>query len=186
MLIGGGSAFFHTMMTRTSQLGDELPMVWLLAALMYVFYRDFYEQGMWVEYVGVPYSMLASVSTLWSSNPIFFQIPFFACVIFMALVLIRRVPDDPVEDAIRQLGFTWLSLGSVAWTIERLTCQAIPQVESLHLHCWWHVFIGLGVSMHIQAMLQSSQHRRNLPLKIKFALFGTMPVVMGDVSAKKC
>jgi hypothetical protein len=178
ILIGGGSAVFHCMLTRTSQLGDELPMVWLLAALMYIFYRDFYDKGLWVEYVGIPYSILASVSTIWSSNPLFFQIPFFACVIFMALVLIRRVPDDPVEDVIRQLGWTWLSLGSVTWTLERLTCSQIAQVEELQLHSWWHVFIGLGVSMHIQAMLQSSQHREKASPKVKFALFGTMPVVV--------
>jgi len=178
ILIGAGSTLFHGMMTRTSQLGDELPMVWLLASLVYICYRDFYDQGLWVEYVGVPYSIISSVSTWWSINPLFFQIPFFVCVIIMALVLIRRVPDDPVEDALRQFGWTWLSLGSVAWTVERLTCQVIPQVEVLQLHSWWHVFIGLGVSMHIQAMLQSSQRRLKTPLKVKFALFGTMPVVM--------
>lgn len=177
-IVGVGSVAFHGMMTHASQFCDEVPMIWMMVSLVYIFLEDL--GGRWKPtWLGPALTMYGAVCTMaivLNSHPLVFQLPFFVAVLGVTWGRFQKKPVNPVEDTLLQLGWTSLFPAMFAWPVERLLCPTLPVVEHLQLHSLWHIFIGLGLHMHLQALIFSHYHGR--PTAIKYALFGVLPIVV--------
>lgn len=177
-VIGLGSVLFHGMMTRTSQLSDELPMVWLMMSLLYIFFMD-RTGGKWPLLSAIAFFTYGSVSTaalLWSSHPLAFQMPFVAGTFGMMYSQFQKVPSNKDEDILLQLSWSCFFPSMLAWPVERLLCQTWPSVELLCLHSWWHIYIALALHMQLQSANVSYMCCNGMQWKVKYVLFGSMPI----------
>lgn len=184
LIVGAGSVAFHGMMTHASQLLDEIPMIWLMVSLVYIFLEDL--EGSWKPaWLGSAltlYGAACTLAILWNSHPLVFQLPFFVAVFGVVWGRFQKKPLNRDEDTLLQLGWTSLFPAMFAWPVERLLCPSLPMVEHLQLHSLWHIFIGLGLHMHLQALIVS--HHRGRPTTMKFALFGVLPLVVSKAQVE--
>ena len=183
-VVGFGSVSFHATLWRSTQLLDELPMLWCNGVFFYILFlleRD-HDGNFHGPYKFRP-SHVAWASLIFTGTCTILVILFDAedQIIFLLSygsgVVFQIWTNVYIENKYK-LGKKGICLGYLAmfiylvgfnvWLIDRRFCSLIG---SLHLHSFWHFFAGLGT---FTAMLFWMQVRLTV-LKQKFKMKGVEP-----------
>ncbi|SPO29698.1 related to YPC1 - Alkaline ceramidase [Ustilago trichophora] len=178
-LVGFGSAFFHATLTYTTQLLDELPMIYTSAWLTYCVCETQRGNGKPRFRILLPASLIAlviciTVVYLRNGNPIFHQVAYASIQIVSTLRVIHLL-RNPTSDLnttplgrkrkseIQQLylfGAIIFLLGFAIWNLDNIFCYHLRQVREkvgypcavlLEGHGWWHILTGWGAYCLITA-----------------------------------
>ncbi|KAJ2720023.1 alkaline ceramidase ydc1 [Coemansia sp. Benny D115] len=168
MLVGIGSAFFHATLKYTTQLLDELPMLYCCAFALY----SLIEVDRKLKYgIKLPLALIAFQTAItltylfWLQSPEFHQVAFAGTALGSVFFARRRVREMPrISDHTRRL-FTRLHLlghvgmwgGFFVWNLDNIFCHQLRTYRShvgapwdafLQLHGWWHILTAYG-SCHL-------------------------------------
>lgn len=159
--VGFGSLAFHCTLLHSSQLLDELPMIYGTSIMLY----NCFESNAPPKYLNKPLaaflSMLSLVITtvyVTVSNPEFFLWAYglMAASLFVASVYfccVYRASWRLLMSA--QISY---SLGFVLWNIDNEMCMGVREIRAIlpffiapitQLHAWWHFFAGVGTYLSI-------------------------------------
>ncbi|KAK4058102.1 alkaline ceramidase ydc1 [Microbotryomycetes sp. JL221] len=163
-LIGLGSTLFHATLLYTWQMGDELPMIYCSAGIMWIVF-DLSPLDAPVN-LFIP-SLLAAFCVAFTSayvllpNPIFHQVTYailISATFYRTMWLLwTRLKGHPVVKQARRLyimGSIQFGGAFLIWNLDNVTCNGFltPLKEKvgdpfnwfLEGHAWWHIFTGLG------------------------------------------
>ena len=139
-LIGVGSFCFHASLLFTSQLFDELPMIWAALGWCYVVYSP------WIEKTNVFAALLltfAAIEAAWHVS----NRPTVAFQLLFALLAVAVLPgsrksfqkcDDPEAQRIFKRYLLCGLLGVISWLIDNTFCESL----SFNLHAAWHFLMA--------------------------------------------
>jgi dihydroceramidase len=157
-IMGFGSILFHATLLRTTQMLDELPMIFSTLTFMYILgtmqdhtleteKRKSHQRrlGLSLTLIGVGFSILYF---LFPENPTVLQTAFVALVCYVCwesfnLYLKYRI-DTQHPEAKQMLEISMFSFfsGSFLWLIEPRVCA---YVGWMNLHAWWHILVCYGI-----------------------------------------
>ncbi|KAJ1838030.1 alkaline ceramidase ydc1, partial [Coemansia sp. RSA 2708] len=163
LVVGCGSACFHATLKYTTQLLDELPMLYLCAIALYSFIEidKKVQFGVWLPTSLAAFQLTITLTYLfWVQNPIFHQIAFAATAIGAAVVGCNRLYTTNMSSGTRRalfrlhlLGHLGMWGGFLAWNIDNVFCHNLrsyrgyvgtPLDALLQLHGWWHILTAYG------------------------------------------
>ncbi|KAI3475605.1 hypothetical protein L1887_62978 [Cichorium endivia] len=138
-LVGFGSAWFHATLLYSTQLLDELPMIYTSALLTYCVFETSPSHLKPRFRILLPWSLFAMVAWitavyLRNGNPVFHQCAYAAIQILSTLRVIYLLTNtsSPLNSAAgKHLGYPWAVL--------------------LEGHGWWHILTGYGAYSLITA-----------------------------------
>ncbi|KAI9228706.1 MAG: alkaline ceramidase 3-like protein [Piptocephalis tieghemiana] len=194
--VGLGSWLFHMTLSYEAQLLDELPMIYATCILIWVTLetKPKCRYGLALPFLLASTAIAITAAYIINKNPILHQIAYgslTAVLVFRAGYLFQCTRDPKVKALIRSLltqSILFYGLGFLLWNIDNQFCPQVRALRAslpsslswvLQLHAWWHVFTGLGGYTYIAHM----QYVRQVLLgegdayRIKFLLFGTLPIV---------
>ena len=185
IIVGFGSVAFHATLWRTTQLFDELPMLWCNGVFFYILFlleRDDAgnTNGSWtfrpsrVLWLSIAYTTICTILVVLFDNEdqLIFLISYGGGVLF-------QIYTNFYIEGKFQLGKQGICLGYMAmlvyllgfnvWLIDRRFCSI---VRPFHLHSFWHFFAGLGTFTACLFWLQV----RLIVKKQKFLIKGSEPL----------
>ncbi|OLY85213.1 Alkaline ceramidase 3 [Smittium mucronatum] len=156
-LVGIGSVLFHMTLKLSTQLLDELPMIYVTNSFAYLLI----ESGSELKYgLALPIFVFAldvaiTVTYIFLLNPIFHQVSFGAVIIFsfvFSAILLRRLPNSShgkkrLNSLLLRAFFGFL-FGFAAWNLDNICCNSLrsfrirfgaPWDALLQMHGWWHI-----------------------------------------------
>jgi dihydroceramidase len=158
IMVGVGSALFHGTLLFTCQLGDELPMLWLVLVTLYCLIEDKPTN----QYPRLPYAMTAfgGIWTLlspWSHRhyPLAFEVVFIALEGACAYLIIPKIRNTKslTTKYLFYFGFVASFIAAASfWLLDHWWCSTIKaSAISLHplflyfgsLHGYWHIFMAI-------------------------------------------
>jgi len=187
MLTGIGSWMFHMTLLYEMQLLDELPMVWGSCYMVYVHYKVQIEPKKKTWKMAVMmflYAVIVTIVYLMNKNPIFFQGSFGLLVALLTIMDVRLNMRVKSKEGwkIFKIGFSAFLLGFLCWNIDNEFCPGIRTIRSqlnplglspvTQLHGWWHILVGYGNHLHIQAKIFHRQKFLGDDVELKVTLLG--------------
>jgi len=157
--VGLGSALFHAVLSRVSQLLDELPMAYAALCVIYVAetltsktvdqVQNYRLKSNLLAVFLIMLGILSTFVEIWfPSQPHLFQALFVMKIAYLVLKSRRLYYQFNLPEAKRLLEMSmmcWLT-GIFVWTLEPRICN---QLGWLHLHAWWHLCSCMGVYFFI-------------------------------------
>ncbi|KAJ1727838.1 alkaline ceramidase ydc1 [Coemansia biformis] len=163
LVVGFGSTAFHATLKYTTQLLDELPMLYLCAVGLYavIEHDRAIKFGIKVPVVIGLFQVAITLAYLfWLQNPIFHQVAF-ALTAFSSVVFgYKRLHEMEVSSETRRLlyrlnlyGYLGMLGGFLVWNIDNIFCHQLrsyrtyvgaPLDALLQLHGWWHIMTAYG------------------------------------------
>jgi dihydroceramidase len=177
-LVGFGSAWFHATLLYSTQLLDELPMIYTSALLTYCVFETSPSHLKPRFRILLPWSLFAMVAWitavyLRNGNPVFHQSAYAAIQILSTLRVIYLLTNtsSPLTSAAgkaRKREITRLYLfgavifltGFAVWNVDNIFCAHLraarqyvgyPWAVLLEGHGWWHILTGYGAYSLITA-----------------------------------
>lgn len=175
IVVGLGSTAFHTTMRREEQTLDEVPMLFLVAAMLHLSLsaRVVANQMMAPKSVKQRHkhdhvrfksrlalcltSVCAGVCALmfvYPDNPIIFNFSFGFTVFLLVIFSLSRYfyggssgRPVPMAQRIGEYALLTYSVGGFFWCVEPHVCE---HVQPLQLHAWWHIAAGLATHLSLQ------------------------------------
>eukprot|EP00088_Acartia_fossae_P018921 TRINITY_DN20976_c0_g1_i1.p1 TRINITY_DN20976_c0_g1~~TRINITY_DN20976_c0_g1_i1.p1 ORF type:complete len:278 (-),score=-13.48 TRINITY_DN20976_c0_g1_i1:214-1047(-) len=140
-----GSFFFHSTLTASGQLLDELPMLGLIMGLLFCLIENERER----KFRGLEVMMLIAVAGfvtvyVWGGHYLIFNAGF-------TLLVISYVTWSSIvvgKNAI--VGHAWFLTAYILWGLDNAFC---PDIEAIQLHSWWHILSMVAVARSINALL---------------------------------
>jgi len=169
---GIGSWMFHMTLRYTSQLMDELPMVWGSAYMVYCLNRvrvlpQEKTTGMAVFMIG--YTIIVTTMYLVNKNPTFHEAAY-GCLVFIMLAYdlhLNTHQKSKVGWRIFITGIIMYGVGFALWNVDNHFCNNLKNIRSsipfhflapfTQLHGWWHILAGYASHLHIQSLLHHRQ-----------------------------
>lgn len=145
ILIGLGSIFFHTTMTRVGQLFDEIPMIWLNSFLLYDMIPSFF---WFISAFSITYYYI-----IFQSYEIFL-IYFIFTGIFVYFTPIY-MNKNIIASRLLKLSLSLFTIGFIKWILDNLCCNYL---HDYYLHAWWHIWSGFSVYFYIQFQMALKPH----------------------------
>jgi len=177
VVIGLGSAALHSTLLATAQAGDELPMLWLSAAFVYIAGDDFCDGHPRVPraclgLVPLTSALATYAYTVGRSNFAVFFVIFLTYVVLIILYFIaynmraaagqeQKFRQEVVAPLSVASGCLWV-LGGLAWAAEMLLCQDYGSraLWQYVLHPVWHLGAGFASFLLLQLLVAMWGQRR--------------------------
>ncbi|KAJ2350900.1 alkaline ceramidase ydc1 [Coemansia sp. RSA 2618] len=163
LVVGCGSACFHATLKYTTQLLDELPMLYLCALAFY----SLTEINRDIKFgIKLPISLAAFqigitlVYLFWVQDPIFHQVAFAMTAVGATIVGAKRFRNLDVCNKTRRtlsnlhlMGHLGMWGGFLVWNVDNIFCHQLRSYRSyvgwpldglLQLHGWWHIMTAYG------------------------------------------
>ncbi|KAI9504715.1 ceramidase, partial [Coemansia spiralis] len=163
LLVGCGSACFHATLKYTTQLLDELPMLYLCTLAFYslVEIERKTRYGWKLPAALAAFQVLVTaIYIFWLQNPVFHQIVFAVTACGAAKLGHSRINDKRVSNEARRmlvrlfvLGHICMLSGFFIWNLDNIFCHQLRSYRSyvgvpldalLQLHGWWHILTAYG------------------------------------------
>eukprot|EP00040_Diaphanoeca_grandis_P026947 m.152104 g.152104 ORF g.152104 m.152104 type:complete len:290 (-) comp30791_c0_seq2:351-1220(-) len=200
-VLGLGSVSFHASLKHTTQMFDELPMLYAVMTVLFILLENKEEPvfGRWLAPVLVVHSLLTSCATLFASGSmqfVLFHISFGSAEFFslyrIYLIYTKyRDSDSAASPDIVQLfrrGMGSYAVGIFVWQFDLLNCWVVavwwPARTGLpnpQFHAWWHMFVSFG----FYYLITLSAYDRLITLKGRPTLHWTCGGVMPYVKNSK-
>jgi len=145
-LVGFGSISFHSMLTASSQMLDEIPMIFLVVQLVI---NSVNMRKIW--------SYLLYISAILHSLLIFCTTgtPKFEFIVFQTSILISGICiffslynfSKKNKDAMNlfKTGTSIFICGWIMWLIDFFFCSFLQKNFNPQFHAWWHILSAIGV-----------------------------------------
>lgn len=158
-IMGWGSISFHATLLRTTQILDEIPMIFNALTFMYIIstmkdhvLSDSQKQRQRFT-LGLAYSLFAVGFTvlyfIFPENPAILQATFIGLVLYIIIQTIFMYNQCANFPEAKQL-IEWSALsfvfGCFLWVVEPRVCSYIGW---MNLHAWWHILVCSGVYLCI-------------------------------------
>jgi dihydroceramidase len=144
LLLGIGSMLFHMTLTRSTQLLDEIPMLYSIVSYLFII-TSRNQRGSNANRV-VFHLGLVVILTFFEvslpNHPEFLQLSFLSIllyVLYCAFNLVSSGNSNLKANAERGLGISLLA--AIIWISEPVLCQSLGWLQ---LHAWWHFFASLS------------------------------------------
>ncbi|KAJ1943016.1 alkaline ceramidase ydc1, partial [Linderina pennispora] len=194
MMVGLGSGFFHATLKYTTQLLDELPMLYTCALSFYALVEiDRQVQHGWRLPVGIGALQLAItlIYIFWLQSPAFHQVAFAFTAMGTVGFGYKRMKQMRIDRRTKRLMTRLLVLGHIGmyggflvWNLDNIFCHRLrsyrqmvnsPLDVFLQLHGWWHILTAYGSTYLILwvhfARITWLGHDHLFTVKHKFGLF---------------
>ncbi|KAJ2079520.1 alkaline ceramidase ydc1 [Coemansia sp. RSA 988] len=173
LVVSCGSALFHMTLKYTTQLLDELPMLYTCATALYALIeidREIRFGLMLPTLLALFQAAVTVVYIFWIPNPAFHQTAFAVTTIGTVFYAYKRfVTLNPCKETrrvlikLRLLADIGMWGGFLLWNIDTIFCERLRSYRSyvgvpldaiLQLHGWWHIMTAYGstyniISVHI-------------------------------------
>ncbi|KAJ1911633.1 hypothetical protein IWQ60_010045 [Tieghemiomyces parasiticus] len=157
-VVGIGSVLFHATLKHSTQMMDELPMVWVISYSTYCILRSVHG----VTHGGLPwlFALLTATATCavtltsglvqFITFHLVYDTVQLLCLTMIVRVYLERRRTHPVIAGLARTGFGLFLVACLCWFVDTCFC---PYVDgglrswlpfNLQLHAWWHVFVSLG------------------------------------------
>lgn len=156
-LVGIGSAAFHGTLLFELQILDELPMLYMATALVYIVVENRKERrfGSWFPMALGLYLLVATYGDAFTRGVVqfwSFQISFATLELFglYRTYRIYRASKNPEHRLLFRLGMSAYLFAILLWFIDLRFCDELVStlasvgLPNLQLHAWWHVLVGFG------------------------------------------
>jgi len=172
LVTGIGSWMFHMTLRYTSQLMDELPMVWGSAYMVYCLNRvrvQPHEKTTEMGVLMIAYTIFVTVMYLVNKDPTFHEIAYGFLVFVMLGYDLRLNTQQKSKVGLRifSAGLTMYGVGFALWNVDNHFCDNLKHIRSsvpydflaplTQLHGWWHILAGYASHLHIQSLLHHRQ-----------------------------
>ena len=148
-LIGLGSAAYHGTLLFHMQMLDELPMVYVMTAWLYIWYEiDRPRPRPWLAPALVASLLVVSAGHLYYGFVVLFQM-FFAGQTFLGMYHVWLAVTAPTADrTLKIIAFLYafsIGGGVSIWLLEQNLCTELRQSGyNPQLHAIWHVVVGFN------------------------------------------
>ncbi|KAJ1979818.1 hypothetical protein H4R33_005630 [Dimargaris cristalligena] len=158
-VVGLGSILFHATLKHSTQMLDELPMVWLVSYCTYSILRMVYKVHhpalgwglLGLTTVATVIVALTSGAVQFLTFHVFYDTIQYTCVGLVIHVYRQRRARFPEGTALVQRGLALFVLAGACWATDTYLCQYVngraPQSWlpfNPQLHAWWHVLVSLA------------------------------------------
>ncbi|KAJ2139330.1 alkaline ceramidase ydc1 [Coemansia sp. RSA 788] len=163
LLVGVGSACFHATLKYTTQLLDELPMLYLCALCFY----SLVEIDVDIKFgkrLPIALALFQTGITLiyvfWMQNPAFHQVAFGVTAVGAIVFGTKRFSELNIGSETRRtlsrlhlMGHLGMWGGFLVWNVDNIFCHQLRTYRSylgmpldglLQLHGWWHIMTAYG------------------------------------------
>ncbi|KAJ2159219.1 alkaline ceramidase ydc1 [Coemansia sp. RSA 552] len=163
LFVGCGSACFHATLKYTTQLLDELPMLYVCAITFYLMveiHKDVKFGAKFPVILGMFQLAITVTYLFWVQNPIFHQAAFALTAIGSMFFGFKRLqalsPSRETQRTFNRLmllGNLGMWGGFFVWNLDNIFCQQLrsyrtylgtPLDAVLQLHGWWHILTAYG------------------------------------------
>lgn len=203
-LVGFGSAWFHGTLTYSTQLLDELPMIYTSTFLTYCVFETSKGYGKPRFRLLLPASLILlvlwiTITYVWNGNPIFHQVAYASIQILSTLRVIYLLTSSHSQlnrspaakerkkdiQSLYLFGTFVFLTGFLIWNIDNIFCAHLrharhkigyPWAVLLEGHGWWHILTGWGAYCLITAGSQLAVGEKETPTNFKLEK-GAFPVV---------
>ncbi|PWY98998.1 alkaline phytoceramidase [Testicularia cyperi] len=179
-LVGFGSAWFHATLLWSTQLLDELPMIYTSAFLTYCVFETSSRDAKPRFRILLPVWLITMVTSitvtyLYNANPVFHQVAYASIQILSTIRIVWLIhnPRSPLKTSAPGraqkptientflIGTAIFILGFAIWNIDNIFCYHLRQLRNavgfpasilLQGHGWWHILTGYGAFCIITAM----------------------------------
>lgn len=203
-LVGFGSAWFHGTLTYSTQLLDELPMIYTSTFLTYCVLETSKGYGkprfrLLLPLVLTLLVVWITVTYVWNGNPVFHQVAYasiqIASTVRVVYLLISKNSALNASQAGKErkreiarlylFGAVVFLTGFAIWNVDNIFCYQLRQARNkigypwavlLEGHGWWHIFTGYGAYCLITACAQLIVGEKEDPSNLRLQK-GLVPVV---------
>jgi len=187
LIVGVGSVLFHSTLSYSAQLADELPMI--LGSLVFFYQmwelvtsktkrgRFYIPEWMTVSLL-VGYGALTTLlMAIWTASPLPMNISYTAMVLFIIVAAVRlyRDAEQPMMRRMFELSLLCYFFACGCWLTEKYFCQAGMPVTQ-YLHAVWHLSAGFGTYAFLQWTTYMKVH--SLKWNPSVGMSGMLPVVV--------
>ncbi|KAI9476937.1 alkaline ceramidase 3-like protein [Coemansia mojavensis] len=163
LLVGCGSTSFHATLKYTTQMLDELPMLYLCGLALYSLLEINTDivHGIKVPILlGLFQISVTLIYLFWIQNPVFHQVAFAIMVLGSIYLAFRRLNELQISKETRRtmsrlhiVGQLGMWGGFLVWNIDNIFCHQLRSYRSylgmpldgiLQLHGWWHIMTAYG------------------------------------------
>lgn len=197
-VVGIGSTLFHGTLWYSSQLLDELPMIYAALVWCYCLLNIYDDRTLIIIRLSFgAYAAVFSVLQAFGGYTVLFQAGY-AVTIIGGVVLTDRAlrmytgsgvlgqhsarktsPGLQMLTSLVRWHLIWLGIGFVCWISDQAMCDSLHALPlNPQLHAWWHTFVGLSVHIGFQCQMGARlAERRGLMEKASWAwLFYFLPL----------
>ncbi|KAJ2449957.1 alkaline ceramidase ydc1 [Coemansia sp. RSA 2336] len=163
LIVGVGSTCFHATLKYTTQMLDELPMLYLCGLALYSLLEINTEIVYGVKVpvlLGLFQISVTLIYLFWIQNPVFHQVAFAMMVLGSIYLAFCRLKELQISKETRRtmsrlhiVGQLGMWGGFLVWNIDNIFCHQLRSYRSylgmpfdgiLQLHGWWHVMTAYG------------------------------------------
>ncbi|KAJ2685021.1 alkaline ceramidase ydc1, partial [Coemansia spiralis] len=165
LAVGLGSTTFHATLKYTTQLLDELPMLYLCAIGLYMVVEIDHDvrHGIKVPLaLGLVQVAITLAYLFWLQSPVFHQVVFGVTALGGVFFGYKRLHEMEISNGTRRvlfrlnlLGLLGMLSGFLVWNLDNIFCHQLRSYRSyvgtpldalLQLHGWWHILTAYGCS----------------------------------------
>ncbi|KAJ1766629.1 alkaline ceramidase ydc1 [Coemansia sp. RSA 1813] len=163
LLVGTGSVCFHATLKYSTQLLDELPMLYVCTIAFYSLLeieKKIRHGWKLPVTLAVFQTFITLTYMFWLQSPVFHQVVFAVSAFGAGLFAYKRLNDPRVNSDARRLLVRLFMLGHICmlsgffvWNLDNIFCDQLRSYRSyvgmpldvvLQLHGWWHILTGYG------------------------------------------
>ncbi|KAJ2707178.1 alkaline ceramidase ydc1 [Coemansia sp. IMI 203386] len=163
MFVGCGSACFHATLKYTTQLLDELPMLYLCGLVLYALVEIDKETKHGIKAPLALITMQATITAIyvfWIQSPVFHQVAFALTAFGGVGCGLKRLNEMQLSRRTKRilgrmhlLGHVGMWGGFFVWNLDNIFCHRLRSYRShigspldvfFQLHGWWHILTAYG------------------------------------------
>lgn len=169
---------FHCTLLYTSQMLDELPMLFGACSFLYCMWMCSSRQGEtdWLAIsVTVCYAVVTSLMYLTVNEPVFHELCYSIIVVLLTLYSTYQFRKLGGSRSLYCVSLSAYAVGFILWNIEvqfcpslRHVCDSVvwPLKPVTQLHAWWHVLSGGGSHLHVLFSCHMRMQKLGYPCKL--------------------
>ncbi|KAF8014279.1 hypothetical protein BT93_H0192 [Corymbia citriodora subsp. variegata] len=147
IILAIGSMLYHATLQQVTHQGDETPMVWEILLYIYILHSpDWHYRSTMPTFLflyGAAFAVLHSLIRFGIGFKIHYAILCLLCIPRMYKYYIHT--EDVTAKRLVRLYVATISLGSLCWLFDRLSCKRISQwYINPQGHALWHMLMGFS------------------------------------------